>query len=547
MPTSDRSARRTRTARVAKRTVAAGAALGMLSTAVVLGSGGVAGAAVPPRAQSVGRFLDGAVGGNAIQTLADLKDARAVAPGTPSQRNPLSATLLGRATVPLGHHLQLPGGGVFKLGAVNQVAVARNNGFAFGASGAVSNSGGISAGGSNSSYPADARIDLSSKALGQVRIPGLPKLPGAPKVPGMPNAAALGGISADIGAISGLVQTNVGGKFARPKYKIASLTLTLSSPALAAVLAQLQKGGGQLTPLLDQLYSALQTLKVAVPRSCRLEPAGKLTSLTLDHGAVLVDPSSGSITIDLQKLLAQAGAQLNNLPPNTDLLAYVLNNLGRILSKGLAGVINNIVDPITRLFANCGNDVAGELPSPLDSVVKGLLKQLKSGRKQLESALEGIAAQLSAAGAPGLKQLTDQLSQAIAIGVNVQQGAFPLGNEPSPKYLYRTPLKATPDQATGVVIGSGVERALEIDIAGSQGASLALGNASAGPSYIPSPPTSAPAAPPAPPTAIPTGIPAGEAADNGGASPLPLIVLLVVLGMGGAAALAYRGRGRFSR
>src|SRR5579875_990357 len=188
MTATDQAPRRTRFVRI----LAAGAAVTLGSTAVAFAGAAPASATTTPLAQSVGRYLDGEAGGNPIQAVVDLKDARAKAPGQPSQQNPLDAKVLGKADVPIGHHLQLPGKGVFHLGAVNQVAVAHNDGFAYGASGAVSNSGGISSGGNNSKYPADARIDLSSKNFGSVPIPGLPKLPGVPGVPGghMP---ALGG------------------------------------------------------------------------------------------------------------------------------------------------------------------------------------------------------------------------------------------------------------------------------------------------------------------------------------------------------------------
>jgi hypothetical protein len=47
-------------------------------------------------------------------------------------------------------------------------------------------------------------------------------------------------------------------------------------------------------------------------------------TLSLDHGAVVLDPSTGSITVNVGALLRTLGARLNALPPNTDLLAYVL-------------------------------------------------------------------------------------------------------------------------------------------------------------------------------------------------------------------------------
>lgn len=529
----------------AVRAAALGTALSVAAAGAALVGAGPAAAATTPYAQSVGRFLDGAAGGHPIQALADLKDARAIAPGTTSQQNPLDATLLGQAEVPIGHALQLPGGGVFTLGAVNQVAHAHNNGAAYGASGAVSNSGGISAGGNNNAYPADAKIDLSSASLGSVPIPGLPKLPGVPGVPGG-HQPALGGISADIGAISALARTQPGGTFATPRYKIASFALGLKSPALAALLQQLAQGGAQLQGALDTIAAALKKLGIpSLPSQCQLSLGTVPSTLTLDHGAVVLDPADGSMTVNLGALLRTLGAELNALPPNTDLLAYVLNNLGRILSKGLAHVVNGLINPVKDLGTSC-TDALSNLPG-IGALIKALIKGLETGQTKLEAQMQQIADQLSSATAPGLKQLTDNLAKAIALGVNVQQGAFPLSSEQSPTYRFSSALAPTPDQATSVVTGQGVVRALEIDIAGSQGASLALGNAAAGPSSSPAPATSQPPTNPAPSTQIPTGVPAGAAADNGGSSPLPLIVLLVVLTVGGGGAVAFRSRGRFSR
>ena len=116
------------------------------------------------------------------------------------------------------------------FGAVNQVAKAQSNGYAYGASGAVSNSGGVSAGGQNG-YPANATIDLSPKAV---------PTPGTLPLPGAGNLAALGGVSATIGAVSGLASTPAG--FTKPgttDYNIAGLGLSLGSPALGGFLGQL--------------------------------------------------------------------------------------------------------------------------------------------------------------------------------------------------------------------------------------------------------------------------------------------------------------------
>jgi hypothetical protein len=110
---------------------------------------------------------------------------------------------------------------------------------------------------------------------------------------------------------------------------------------------------------------------------------------------------------------------------------------------------------------------------------------------------------------------------------------------------YRSPLRATPDQATPAVAGQTVVRALEIDLGGGQ-VSLALANAAAGPS-------SAPAAPPAPrPTPavvkhnhiVPTGVPAGQGPIGGNGPDRPLVLLVIGLALALAGGAVYRLRPR---
>ncbi len=519
------------------RIVAGTASAALVLTGMGLLGGQGAHAADPPLAQSVGRFLDGSAGGEPIQALADVHDARAVNPGSTSAQNPLDVTLLGNLELPLSGALQLPGGGVFKLGAVNQVAAAKSDGYAYGASGAVSNSGGISLGGS-AEFPADATIELSDAALGDVPIPGLPG--GGSDA----TAPALGGVSATIGAISGLAQTKAGGDPVTPKYQIAGLKLNLKSPALGALLGQLAAGGPALQALLDPVVAALGAAGLPVPASCTLSLTTLPPTISLDGGAVVIDPATGALTVDLAKLLDTLGANLNTLPANTDLLGYVLGNLGRILSHGLADVINGIIDPIKDQGAQCVTDITG-IPN-VGAILGALLTNLTDGQTQLTDALTAIADSLSAAGKPGLKQLTDALGGVAKIGVNVESGPGKAAD--NTEYPYTSALNATPNQNTPVVANQTLVRAIEIDVLAAAGAdpvaSLALGNAAAGPST----PGSTPTTPvpttttPTNPTDVPTGVPAGQGVPNDSPT-LPILLLILGVLMAGGAAATWRLRG----
>jgi hypothetical protein len=114
-----------------------------------------------------------------------------------------------------------------------------------------------------------------------------------------------------------------------------------------------------------------------------------------------------------------------------------------------------------------------------------------------------------------------------------------------PAGSYRSPLRATPDQATPVVAGQTVVRALEIDLGGGSGVSLALANAAAGPSSA-APVVTAPAPTSTAPVkhdhVVPTGVPAGQGPIGGGTSELPLVLLVVGIAFAGAGALAWRVR-----
>jgi hypothetical protein len=518
--------------------------LGICATVVAAGIAAPgAAAADKPLSQSVGRFLDGSVGGNPIQQLADVKDARAVNPGTTSAQNPLDVTLLGKLELPLSNALKLPGGGALTLGAVNQVAVAKSDGYSYGASGAVSNSGGISLGGNDKSFPANATIDLSDKALGSVTIPGLPAIGGDT------TAAALGGVQATIGAVSALAQTKSGGDAVTPQYQIAGLALKLGSPALGALLGQLAAGSTAINGLIKQLTDALNGLKgLGLPRldtvlqKCDITSGTLPSTLSLDGGAIVIDPAKASLTIDIAKLLKQAHLDLNNLPANTDLVAWLLGNLGDILSQGLEGVINGIVNPLQAFGSKCLGAIAGT--GPIGKALGALLDNLKAGQKQFEDAINKIAAQLSAAGAPGLKALTDALAKVAAIGVNVESGPGKAADNTT--YKFSSKLAATPNQATPVVANQTLVRAIEIDLLGGQAAVLALGNAAAGPSSPAAPPTTTPAPTPTttvPGTQVPTGVPAGLANTGGSTPALPIVLLILGLLMAAGGAATWRLRG----
>jgi hypothetical protein len=508
------------------------AVLVVTATALLLAEPAATAAAPPPRAQAVGRFLDGRLGSTPLEAALDLADARASSPGTPGARNPFDVTVGGQRSVPLSGALQAPGAGdAMHIGVANQVARARPDGWSFGAAGAVADSGGASIGARNNAFPADATLNLSPAALPS---PGTLPLPGAGSLP------ALGAITASAGAVSALAQTPAGShRPARTSYAIGRLQLTLSSPALGAALARLADAAK--APTVPGLPAA--------PRACSAKKQ-LLSPMSLDGGAVVVRPSTGTLTLDVAAVLRGLGADLNRLPANTDLDDF----LGRYLaapsglSAGLQQVLHGVVDPPQAQSAACLAALTAMLPAQLRGQARALMAQLVGGQQQLESAVNQLAGQLAAAGGSNpLAPLADGLRQALDLGVNVQ----PHG----PAGSFVSSLRPTPDQARPAVPGQTLVRALEIDLGRGGGAStsaaIALANAAAGPSApnapaAPVPPTHS-VANGGPDTRLPTAVPAGAGAPSPPARLPRLLLLLAGATAVGAAASAALARSRLGR
>lgn len=512
------------------RVMAATLVTGLVVAGLAVTSGEPAGAAATLRAQSVGRLIDGTVGTNTLESLADVHDARATAPGTQSVQNPLDVTLLGQLNVPLTGVINLPTSPAIVAGAANQVAVAHLDGLSYGAAGAVSNSGGANLGGSSDSFPAFGTINLTGAAF--------PTLPGLPGLPGGDSAASLGGLTAKIGAVSALAQTAVGGAVTpAPKYAIAGLNLELGSPALGAVFATL--GTALKAPALPAGLPAL-------PTSCSFSNQ-VLAPLTVAGGAVTITPTSGAITINLAKLLQTLGVNINALPANTDLLAYLLAYLASPsgLSAGVQALITSITTPLQTKFTTCLNAIATQFPAPLNAVLTQLVAGLSGGQAALTAAVTAVLTPLQRAGGTNpLKPLADGLKQVIDIGINVESGPGIQAEQTDPALKFETKLRATPNQATPVVANQTLVRALEINLLAGKAATLALANAAAGPSTAaPVVPRTAAPVPAAPNTNIPTGVPAGLA-KPAGAPAAPLILLLIGLLLAGAGAAAWKLGGK---
>ncbi|HJQ42514.1 MAG TPA: choice-of-anchor G family protein [Jatrophihabitantaceae bacterium] len=495
---------------LARRVLAAGLTAGLAIAATAMFGTQPASAATLPNSQSVGRFLDGAVGNSNLQQIVDLKDARAVNPGSVSDQNPLDVNVLQALDLPLTGALQFPQLLGIKLGAANQVAVAKADGYSYGASGAVLNSGGVSVGGNNNAFPANATIDLSASGIaGNSPVP----------VPGGGTADLLGGVKVTIGGVAALAQTPAGvGKPGSTSYGIADLKIVAASPLLADLL-------GNVGDVLGGLLTSLNAI-LGLSAQCPLLN-GDLPDLSLENGAVTLSASDGGLTVDLAQLLDVLHLNLNTLAPNTDLIDLLLDYISSPggLADGLGNLINGLFTGPNSLKSQVDACATGATKTLADALF-GLGSQLQT---TLGTLLGGL--QLPGGGS-ALAPLGTVLKKLVDIGVNVQPNG--------PAGTFTSQLRATPNQATPVVPGQTIVRAIEVNLVGDPLATLALANAAAGPS---NPASVAPSSGP-PNTNVPTGVPAGFGKPNDGTPALPLVLLSVgvMLAAGGAAAWKLRGR-----
>jgi hypothetical protein len=510
---------------------AAATAATLTAAAVATAGGGAAGAATPPNAQSAGNFLDATLGGNPIDQIAKLAFARAQNPGNVTDQNPLDVTALNTIHLPLTGVLQLPKLLGIDLGAANQTALAKSTGESRGSAGAVLNSGGVSVGGGGE--PANATIDLCASAIsgGQCTTTG---------------ADALGRVQLGVGAVASIARTPefgpalasgwpAGCAQSEPTcYDIASLGLQLSSPALGNLLGQVNSTlSGVVTQLgtaLGPILTVLNGLNLNLPASCILSPGTLNNVLSFEGGAVSINVTNASLTIDLEALLAQAGLDLNNLPPNTDLVSWLLDHLTDILTTGLTNLINGLVNPLTTTLNNCVPAL-----NALTNAVSNLVGALTTAITNLKGTLDGVLGPILDA----LNPLTGALGNLLDIGVNVQpqvsSGDFTSNLDTNPKQGMVPP--PVPYQHT--------VRAIEIQVLG-DGLTVALANSSAGPSHGPvvccaPPPTSS-----VPPTNIPTGVPAGEGT-HGGSPLLPIVLLALGVMFAAGGFVSYRMRGAINK
>jgi hypothetical protein len=554
--------------------------------AIASSGGGAAGAATTYTTHSSGRFLSGTIAGNSLDIVAGIEGESATNPnGGPRvvNQNSLKAELLNNAIeIPLQDGLQLPGLNVLHLGAVAQYAEANPSGEAIGAAGAVADNGGIGLGGTHG-VPANATVNLA----------GL----GGKKLAKVLNVqATVGAISARAHQASGADGKQTG------DYEIAGLRLELDLPLLADLLKPVLNA---VSPLLDTLTTAINNLplggaiQISLPSLSDL--LTQLGNLSLLNGGITVDLDNGTIVIDVEKILQAIGLDLNNLPPNTSLVPYIIDALTHSVPQAIADLIDGLVGQISDLVGQIKVTVGGVALGTVlfNTLVKPLITTLTS---TLSSTLGSVLSSIDVSGV--LAPIFDLLSKILEIIVNAQSTShgvfteqaillrvgsgtgFPIPvlptlpvDVPSAKiHAVQSQIRTlaaqeradaeratappstapssgeSPNVASHTRLTAGSVHALPVravrsDVVAAAPVnalvSLALATASVGPSNSVAPPTSSqPPSTSVPATNIPTGVPAGSGT-HGESITLPLVLVLLGLVLAGGGAYAYRGRGKF--
>jgi hypothetical protein len=394
-----------------------------------------------PVSQAAGRFLSGSIAGHDLDDLAAIKGESAVNTGGPlvAAGHSLDVSVLNHQLLNLPNGVQLPGGGVLTLGAVNQYAEAGATGSAQGASGAVTNSGAIGFGGASASPQTDATLDLT----------------------GSQNPlAALGTVKLGVGAIAATAHQAEGCNGAQTgTYELANLKLWLHSSVLAGAVGKLT-GTGSATGLSD-LIAQLGGTGLNVAPLLNVKSLSSTASLTgavkslgdvdLYNGAITGSLSGGALTIDVAKLLKGVlHLDVNNLAPNTSLIDEIVKALPQALSGGVEQVRQHLTAAFGKLSLSLNGTPLGPVGGQAQTALALLLAPLNSALSSGTTSLSSIA----------FAPITTQLKALIDVVVNVQEHGS----------------------------GTFTERALQVKLLAGAGAQLNLASASVGPSSV-CPPT----------------------------------------------------------
>ncbi|WP_378146575.1 IPT/TIG domain-containing protein [Cnuibacter sp. UC19_7] len=366
-------------------------AFGVTAAMVAFFGGSAAIAAPTDRAEAEGLFLSGGSAAVDLDSVAELAGPYNAFPPGDAEDAPLDITALQAIELGLGVDL-FGDNSILTLGAVGQYASTSSAG-AFASSGLLGADGAIQAG---TGAPGENTTLTLTPVLDAVGADDLIST----------LAVELGAVSAQAEATRGASVTPEG------DYQIASGDVTLTSPALATLLADLDAAlagtsddvnalavdGGPIDTTVDGLLDGVTTILDGVLPGAVALDADVTTELALDlgealdtvsadefvSGPVALTLSTGTITIDLDQLYA-----LNALPEDTTLLsddainAQISEALSDILTAQLPTALETALDDVldtTALDIDVTAEVdtllgidIGDLVISIDGTVGGLL------------------------------------------------------------------------------------------------------------------------------------------------------------------------------
>jgi hypothetical protein len=324
--------------------VAAMSTAAAMGTALALAAPLSAFAATAPTSFASGQFLSGSIGGTDLGNIVALGGASAHNNGKQSSqvsRDPLTASALKTTVINQPNGVQLNLGDVVDGGALNEYAQANSDGTSVGASGAISNDGGIGAG-SDGAVGGNATVDLDSLLN-----------------------AKFASVLSDARLDAADVAAQADGKLseASGKYSLSGLKLNFTSPAIAGlgdkvaasldpVTTQLNSLGGAtgglaqavnsvttgVNPLLNVVgANATVNAKVTTDLDAALEP---LLTGTYGNNGVSYNLKTGAVSVDLATLL---DGKLNSEPVGTEVLSDAV--IKEIL-QGITSTVTTLSDQI---------------------------------------------------------------------------------------------------------------------------------------------------------------------------------------------------------
>ncbi|PZF53890.1 hypothetical protein DEJ23_14060 [Curtobacterium sp. MCSS17_008] len=376
-------------------------------TAALLGVGGSVLAAAPAMAAPAasvgqGRFISGSALGINLDDILTVTpaDARNTGGATVTDVHPLDATALNSVSVDLGNGLNLLGdNGMLTLGAVNQYAAANPDGSSAAASGAVTNTGGIGVGGQDGVPQANASLALSGLI-------------------GEDLAGALADVNLEVGAVSATaVQAAGPGGAQSGDYGVEDLNLTLTSPALGDTVTDLRGTLAGLQPTVNNLQTLLrsvlgQLVQVSgIPNLTAVLDSA--TNVTSADGSITANLQTGAITIDVAAVLASQGLNLNDLPPNTDLLPYITNALTTQLLPAITSALQGVVTELTTSLRGLTVTLLG-VPLPVGQILPVVNPVLAQVVAPINNVISGL-------GTTVVTPLADALTDIVSLQGNVQE------------------------------------------------------------------------------------------------------------------------------